>query len=64
MRLSFWLFVVVAGGVAHLLLLIADREINAGVDRLAEVKFSPREPLSASPDLKPVSAQSPYMRDE
>jgi hypothetical protein len=64
MRLSFWLFVVVAGGFAHLLLLIADREIDAGVNRLAEVKFAPRELLDASPDLKPVSAHSPYMRDE
>jgi hypothetical protein len=47
-----------------LLLLIADREIDAGVDRLAEVKFAPHNLLDAAPDLKPVSAHSPYTRNE
>lgn len=64
MRWSFWLFVAVAGGFAQLLLLIADREIDAGVDRLAEVKFAPHDLLDAAPDLKLVSAHSPYMRNE
>jgi hypothetical protein len=64
MKFYFWLFVAVAGGLAHLLLLIADREIDAGVDRLAEVKFATRDVLDATPDLKQVSARSPYMRDE
>jgi hypothetical protein len=64
MRLSFWLFVAVAGGFVHLLLLIADREIEAGVNRLAEVKFAPHSLLDAAPDLKLESAHSPYMRNE
>jgi hypothetical protein len=64
MRLSFWLFVAVAGGFVHLLLLIADREIEAGVNRLAEVKFAPHNLLDAAPDLKLESAHSPYVRNE
>lgn len=64
MKLFFWIFVAVAGGFAHLLLLIADREIEAGVDRLAEVEFAPRDVLGTTPDLRQVSARSPYMRDE
>jgi hypothetical protein len=64
MRWSFWLFVAVAGGFAQLLLLIADREIDAGVDRLAEVKFAPHNLLDAAPDLKLVSAHSPYTRND
>ena len=64
MRLSFWLFVAVAGGFVHLLLLIADHEIEAGVNRLAEVKFVPHSLLDAAPDLKLESAHSPYMRNE
>jgi hypothetical protein len=64
MRFSFWLFVVVAGGFAQLLLSIADREIDAGVDRLADVKFARHNLLDAAPDLKLVSAHSPSMRNE
>jgi hypothetical protein len=64
MRLSFWLFVAVAGGFVHLLLLIADRQIEASVDRLAHVTFAPRDLLDAAPDLKQESAHSPYLRNE
>ena len=64
MRLSFWLFVAVAGGFVHLLLLIADREIEAGVNRLAEVKFESHDLVDAAPDLKLESAHSPYLRNE
>jgi hypothetical protein len=62
MRLSFWLFVAVAGGFAHLLLLIADRQIEASVDRLAHVTL--RNLLDAAPDQSPVSAHSPDLRNE
>jgi hypothetical protein len=64
MRLSFWLFVAVAGGFIHLLLLIADRQIEASVDRLAHVTFAPRDLLDAAPDPRPVSAHGSYLRDE
>jgi hypothetical protein len=43
---------------------MADREIEAGIDRLAAVKLAPHEALDAMPELKPVSADNRYMRDE
>jgi predicted proteasome-type protease len=52
------------GGRAHLVLYLADREINAGVDRLSELKNLHGYALDADPDLKLVSKRSPYMRDE
>jgi hypothetical protein len=64
MPLRFWLFIVVTGGLAHLVLMLADREIRAGVDRLAELPSADRSLLDADPDLKLVSQHSPYMRNE
>jgi hypothetical protein len=64
MGLRFWLFVAVMGGLADLVLYLADREMNAGVDRLSELKNLHGYALDADPDLKLVSKRSPYMRDE
>ncbi len=36
MGLRFWLFMAIAGGLAHLVLYFADREIDASINRLAE----------------------------
>ncbi len=43
---------------------IADRQMNAGVDRLSRMKIPPQSALDADPDLKLVSERSPYMRTE
>jgi hypothetical protein len=64
MGLRLWLFVAAAGGLAHLLLFIADREIRAGVDRLSEVRLLPPDGLDVDPNLRLVSARSPYTRNE
>jgi hypothetical protein len=64
MDLRPWLFAAVVGGLAHLILYIADREISAGVDRLSEVRILRPDGLDADPNLKVVSARSPYMRNE
>jgi hypothetical protein len=64
MHLRFWLFVAATGGLAHLILLVADRQISAGVDRLAQVSDLHSYALEADADLKAVSARSPYMRNE
>ena len=64
MGLRFWLFMAIAGGLAHLVLYVADREIDASIDRLAEVRLAHRQVLNADPELKLVSARSRYMRDE
>ena len=62
MGLRFWLFMAIAGGLAHLVLYFADREIDASINRLAEVRLAYRQ--VADPELKLVSARSRYMRDE
>jgi hypothetical protein len=64
MQLRFWLFVAATGGLAHLILFMADREISAGVDRLAGVKLARPGALDVEADLKLVSERSPYMRNE
>jgi hypothetical protein len=64
MSLRFWLLIAVAGGLAHLVLFMADRGISAGVDRLAELPTVHRSVLDADPSLKLVSEHSPYMRNE
>ena len=64
MGLRLWLFVAAVGGLAYLILCIADREISAGVDRLSEARLMRIGGLDADQDLKLVSARSPYMRNE
>jgi hypothetical protein len=64
MGLRFWIFAAVAGGLAHLMLTLADRQVAAGVDRLAEMRLSRHASWEDDPNLKLVTARSPYMRDE
>jgi hypothetical protein len=47
-----------------LVLIIADYEMDAGVDRLSKMKLSPQSTLDADPNLKLISERSPYMRNE
>ena len=64
MLMRFWIFVAATAGFAHLILSMADREISAGVDRLAAVRLSHGDGLDVDPNLKLVSERSPYMRSE
>jgi hypothetical protein len=50
--------------ITTLVLVIEEYQINAGVERLSEMKALPRPSLYADPDLRLVSERSPYMRDE
>jgi hypothetical protein len=61
-----WTFLMLGAGffVTTLVLFIEDYQINAGVERLSEMRALPQPPLSADPNLRLVSAHSPYMRDE
>ena len=61
-----WTFLILCAGffVTTLVLLLEDYQINAGVERLSEMRISPDSSLTADPNLKLVSAHSPYMRDE
>jgi hypothetical protein len=60
----FWLFVLLVGGLVHLILFTADREISAGVDRLSEARLGHPDALNVDPNLKLVSERSPYTRNE
>ena len=46
------------------MLFLADQQMNAGVDRLSKIKFTPHATLEADPNLKLVSERSPYMGTE
>jgi hypothetical protein len=60
-----WTFLIFgAGFFITLVLFIEDHEIEAGVERLSEMRVSPQPTLDADPNLKLVSERSPYMRDE
>jgi hypothetical protein len=64
MLMRFWLFVAATAGFAHLILSMADREISAGVDRLAAVRLAQPDAQDEDSNLKLVSERSPYMRSE
>jgi hypothetical protein len=62
-----WTFLVLCAGFLIgliLILFIRDREITAGVERLAEMRQLRAPVLNADPNLKRVSESSPYMRTE
>jgi hypothetical protein len=62
MRWTF--FVLCAGLLINLVLFVHDREVSAGVERLAEMRLAHAPVLDADPDLRLVSMRSPYMRNE
>jgi len=45
-------------------LMLKEREITAGVERLADMRMTHAPVLDADPNLKRVSERSPYMRSE
>jgi hypothetical protein len=57
-------FVLYAGFLIGLVIFVHDREVSAGVERLAEMRLAHAPVLDADPDLRLVSAHSPYMRNE
>jgi hypothetical protein len=59
-----WAFLAFIGSLIFLVLFIADRQMNADVDRLSTVKISPQSALDADPALKLITERSPYMRTE
>ena len=62
-----WTFFVLCAGFLVgliLILFVRDREITAGVERLAEMRQLRAPVLNADPNLKRVSERSPYMRAE
>jgi hypothetical protein len=64
MKWTSWTFLALVGSLMFLVLFIADRQTNAGVDRLSGMKLQPQSALEADPNLKLISERSPYMRTE
>jgi hypothetical protein len=62
MKWTSWAFFAFMGALAFSVLIIADYEMDAGVDRLSKMKL--RSTLDADPNLKLISEGSPYMRTE
>ena len=62
MKWTSWAFLAFVGALAFSVLIIADYEMDAGVDRLSKMKL--RSTLDADPNLKLISEGSPYMRTE
>jgi hypothetical protein len=62
MKWTSWAFLAFVGALAFSVLIIADYEMDAGVDRLSGMKLRPT--LDADPNLKLISERSPYMRTE
>ena len=60
-----WTFLILYAGffIATFVLFVEDYQVNAGVERLSQLRISPDPSLSADPDLRLVSERSPYMRD-
>jgi len=57
-------FVLCAVFLIGLILFMKEREITAGVERLAEMRMTHAPVLDADPNLKRVSERSAYMRTE
>jgi hypothetical protein len=64
MHFPFFAFAAFLGGLALLVLVMADREMAAGVERISRYELSHHAALDVDPSLKLVSAHSPYMRNE
>jgi hypothetical protein len=62
MKWTSWAFLAFVGALAFSVLIIADYEMDAGVDRLSKMKLG--STLDADPNLKLISERSPYMRTE
>jgi len=58
MKWTSWAFFAFMGALAFSVLIIADYEMDAGVDRLSKMKL--RSTLDADPNLKLISEGSPY----
>jgi hypothetical protein len=57
-------FLIVAGILMTLELLVFDQQLAANLDRLSHTSPSPELALASDPALKYISEDSPYMRSE
>jgi hypothetical protein len=60
----YWAFFALAGTLGFLILFLADREREAGVERLSNSKTVPHSAIEADPELGQQTERSPYMPNE
>jgi hypothetical protein len=59
MKRAFLTVIVCLAAIAFLALFLADREIQAGIRRLSDYRFSPRSALEADPGLRFIRRSEP-----
>jgi hypothetical protein len=59
MKVAYWAFLAFVGALTFLVFFIADREREAGVERLSSYKNLPRAASESDPVEKPVTAKQP-----
>jgi hypothetical protein len=64
MKLAHLMVLGFLGALAFSVMLIADRETEASMERLSEYRIAHDSVVDADPNLRRVSMNSPYMRDE
>jgi hypothetical protein len=64
MKPAFLTVIAFIAVIAFLALFLADREMQAGIERLSHYKFAPRSALDPDPGLKRVGRRSPSIRAE
>ena len=64
MKLARLAFVAFVAGLGFLILFIADRQREAGVERLSNYRLAPRSALDPDRGVKPVSTPAPPTRTE
>jgi hypothetical protein len=64
MKLAYLAFIFFISGITFLISFIADRERQAGPEKISSHRMVLRSALDADPNLKLISTHSPYMRTE
>jgi hypothetical protein len=59
MKAAYWAFLASLGALTFLVFFIADREREAGVERLSNYKIPPPAALESDPGSKPVTTKRP-----
>jgi hypothetical protein len=60
-----WTLLTLAGVIAFLFLFLGDREREASLDRPLNYRLAPHAAIDGSdPDLRWITENSPYMRNE
>jgi hypothetical protein len=64
MKLAQFTVLAFLGALAFSVVLLVDREREASMERLADIQIDRQSLIEVDPNLRRVSMDSPYMRDE